>query len=218
MSAGSAVKPIMAAGLGSFLLNRSGFGLANLPVVSGFVQDDVDDESELAARYICCFGRRKRVRISSEDDATQEEGSADVGLPYVIPLAVTGLGVLDLYLGGVLLHSLSLPVDQPLKEWVLGALLLGFPTSALTYNIAQRVSFKHAFLFESVANFASFGWLSAGMLWVSKSAAYKTAPLLFWSVYLLCVTSWSVMGTSMLGLIITTVVAILFSNKQPALS
>ena len=39
---------------------------------------------------------------------------------------------------------------------------------------------------------ASFGWLSAGILWVSKSTADKTAPLLFWSTYVTCVSSWSI--------------------------
>ena len=51
-------------------------------------------------------------------------------------------------------------------------------------------------------------------MWISKSTAYKTAPLLFWTVYILCVSSWSVMGTTLLGLILTTVVALQCGNNK----
>merc|ERR1712032_1442490 len=135
-----------------------------------------------------------------------------------VPVAMGVIGAMDVIMGGILLQSMYLPVDQPLKSWLFGSLMLSYPTSCLVYNVGKEVSFKHAFLVESIANFASFGWLSYGMLIISKSTAYKTAPLLFWSIYVLCVTSWSVVGTSMLGLILTTVVAILFGNKSSAIA
>jgi len=118
----------------------------------------------------------------------------------------------DVAMGGVLLHSWNMVADQHLKEWVIGSLLLGFPTSALVHATADETSFRKAFLLEAGANVASFAWLAAGMLWVSKSTAYKTAPMLFWSVYVTCVTSWSILGTALMGLILSTVVAILYGK------
>ena len=139
-----------------------------------------------------------------------EEG---VSSPQYIETAMRVLGAWDVVMGGVLLSSMYMPHVQPLRLWLGGSLLLVFPTSALVYNVAKKVSFKHAFLVESAATAASFGWLSYGMLTVSKSEAWRTAPVLFWTVYGTCVTSWSVISTSLLGLILTTVVAMSFGSK-----
>lgn len=203
----NAMKPILIAGMGMCLMEKIGFDLSKIPVVGGFIGDADAEESELGARYFCCFGRRRRQKLEGDEEEKQS------GMGYIVPVAMTAIGAIDIIMGGILLESMYLPVDQPLKQWLFGGLMLSYPTSCLVYNTAKIIGFKHAFLLESAANFVSFGWLSWGMLLISKSTAYKTAPLLFWSIYVTCVTSWSVIGTSMLGLILTTVVAILFGNK-----
>ncbi|CAD7965264.1 unnamed protein product [Amoebophrya sp. A25] len=206
----NAAKPIVIAGVGTLLLERSGFDLSQLPLVGGFIGDstgDGDEEAPLTARYFCCFGRRRKTKIKDDEEPVS-------GISNCVPTALRALTAIDIIMGGILLESMYLPIDQPLRKWLAGALTLGLPTSFLISNVAEKVGFRQAFIVESIATVVSSAWLSYGMMIVSKSTAYKSAPLLFWTVYIACVTTWSVIGTSMLGLILTTVVAILFGKKR----
>mmetsp|Transcript_19887 Transcript_19887/g.50147 ORF Transcript_19887/g.50147 Transcript_19887/m.50147 type:complete len:234 (+) Transcript_19887:663-1364(+) len=225
----NAVKPIVVAGVGTILLERSGFDLSRIPLVGGFLGDPIaegDDDAELTARYFCCFGRRRKAgavlgeygksRLAGKGLVDEDE--AEGGASYAIPCIMGAMGAIDVIMGGVLLESMYLPIDQPLRLWLGGAIALGFPVSLLVSRVAKRCGFRQAFIVESMATIASGAWLSYGMMIVSKSTAFKTAPLLFWTVYIACVTSWSVIGTSMLGLVLTTVVAIAFGKKRPAVT
>ncbi|CAD7964551.1 unnamed protein product [Amoebophrya sp. A120] len=151
---------------------------------------------------------------NDDDDAFSSDDPPD-HQRWLVTGILKGMGAVDILLGAVLLKSMYLPIDQPLKLWLAGAIALGFPTSILVSRVAEKFGFRQAFLVETMANTMSAAWLSWGMMMASKTTAFKTAPLLFWTVYIACVTSWSVIGTSMLGLVLTTVVAILFGKKRP---
>ena len=206
----TAAKPIAAAAGLMFLFDRAGVDLTSLPLVGGFIadgaEDDVDDDLELGVGYFCFLGRRRKKKNNMIVPQTKS------GIRYVIPTVMGGVFILDIFLGGVLLSSTYFIVDQPLKQWLFGALLLGFPTTALIDKVSRKVSFKHAFLVETFALFVGFAWLSYGMLIISQSTAFRTAPLLFWSIFSLCVGVWSVMGTVMLGTILAAVVTLLFGQ------
>ena len=60
-------------------------------------------------------------------------------------------------MGGVLLESMYLPLDQPLRLWLGGAIALGFPVSLLVSRVAKRCGFRQAFIVESMATIASGG-------------------------------------------------------------
>lgn len=198
--------PLIATGVSTcVLLRATNVDLSSVPVLGSLA-----GRMTTLKNLMCCVEESKSV-----DDEELDSDSSSRGLPSFIPIAIGCIGAADLLLGGVLGYSWNLPVDVPLKAWVVGSIFLSFPASSLVYNTSKEIGFHNAFLLESFANVLSFAWLSVGMLWVSKSTAFISAPLLFWTVYILCVTTWSVIGTSILGLIVTTVVAILFGGKQP---
>jgi len=239
----SAAKPLVAAGVGTIFLTKSGVDLSQVPILGSFVftganasgNGDNAHDADATKRYLCwCWGvksggekRRKTEWVRKWDEDRQEyieeevevveEEPAKKGSSSWVPYMMGTIAVVDLWMGGVLLHSLYLPVDQPLKQWVAGSLMLSMPASLLVYNATKEMSFRQAFLLESAFTMASFGWLSAGILWVSKSTAYKTAPLLFWSTYITCVSSWSIIGTTILSLMLTTVMALALGGKSGAI-
>jgi len=154
-----------------------------------------------------------RSETDAAEDVEQEEVS---GFPYVVPLGMTILAAVDIYMGGVLLHSIPLVVDVPLKRWIVGGLLLSYPASMLVDRVAKTISFRAGFLTETALSVAAFAWLAQGTAWVSESSlSMVTAPLLWWSCYLLCVLCWSALGTLIFFMIFTTVLSIVCGDKRP---
>lgn len=148
------------------------------------------------------------------DDDTEEEPQR--GFARVIPMSLTVVALADLYMGGVLLHSISLPTDVPLKAWVAGGLILSFPMSYAVTQVAEVQGFRAGFIMELASVLASFVWLASGTLMVSGSTiTLDNAPLLWWSCYVLCVLMWSFLGTAIICSIVTTVLALLLSQKAP---
>lgn len=146
---------------------------------------------------------------------TEEKRS---GFPYVIPMGMSIIAAIDIYMGGVLLHSIPLLIDTPLKTWVAGGLLLSMPTSALVERVADRMGFRAAFLIETAFTLASFIWLALGTMWVSDSSlALTNAPLLWWSCYFSCIAAWSAFGTIIFCMIFTTVLSLMFGHKSAQL-
>jgi hypothetical protein len=147
------------------------------------------------------------------EEETEEEPRK--GFARVVPIGLTIVGLADLYMGGVLLHSISLPTDVPLKAWVAGGLLLSFPMSYAVTEVAEIAGFRAGFLMELMSVLASFVWLASGTLMVSGSTVtLDNAPLLWWSCYVLCVLMWSFLGTAIICSIVTTVLALLLGQKH----
>merc|ERR1719180_625117 len=102
------------------------------------------------------------------------------------------LAAVDIYMGSVLLRSIPLVIDVPLKKWVLAGLVLSFPSSALVDRVSRTQSFRAGFLTETALCAASLAWLAHGTQLVSNAdLAITNAPLLWWSCYTLCILAWS---------------------------
>merc|ERR1711966_584445 len=120
----------MVAGMTTYVLDRSGFDFAQLPVVGAFwdtSKEDADETLSISAQQYFChfFSKRTRRKAFNNRDSVDEEGVAS---PQYIETAMRVLGAWDVVMGGVLLSSMYMPHVQPLRLWLGGSLLLGFPT------------------------------------------------------------------------------------------
>jgi len=72
-------------------------------------------------------------------------------------------------------------------------------------------AFRLGFLAELLANAASFAWLVAGTIWISNSTdtCVDSAPLLWYSCYLMVLAAWSFFGSATLLLIMGAVASAL---------
>mmetsp|Transcript_90911 Transcript_90911/g.294182 ORF Transcript_90911/g.294182 Transcript_90911/m.294182 type:complete len:403 (-) Transcript_90911:76-1284(-) len=79
-------------------------------------------------------------------------------------------------------------------------------------------AFRGAFLLEVAANAAALAWLVAGTAWVSSGTetCVDSAPLLWYSCYLIVVTAWSFLGTMTIGLIVSAVAMIVLGVRSPS--
>lgn len=161
---------------------------------------------------ISCSNVMTYFKAEANEDGEHEEKS---GFPYYVPIGMTLLAAADIYMGGVLLHSIPFIIDVPLKKWIVGGLLLSYPASMLVDRVAKTVSFRAGFQMETALSVAAFVWLAKGTSWVSSSSlAMINAPLLWWSCYLLCVLCWSALGTLLFFMIFTTVLSIVYGGSQ----
>jgi len=87
----------------------------------------------------------------------------------------------------------------------------GQPTPPFFQNLetldAAIGAFRSGFLCEVLSSAASFAWLVAGTLWISDSTGtcVDSAPLLWYSCYLMALIAWSVFGSATLLLIMGAV-------------
>jgi hypothetical protein len=81
----------------------------------------------------------------------------------------------------------------------------------LETNDGAVVAFRSGFVGELLANAVSLGWLVAGTIWLSESTntCVDTAPLLWYSCYIMVLGTWSVVGSSTLFLIMDAVASAL---------
>lgn len=72
-------------------------------------------------------------------------------------------------------------------------------------------AFRVGFLCELLANAASFAWLVAGTIWISSSTdtCVDSAPLLWYSCYLMVLATWSFFGSATILLIMGAVASAL---------
>mmetsp|Transcript_7574 Transcript_7574/g.17897 ORF Transcript_7574/g.17897 Transcript_7574/m.17897 type:complete len:257 (-) Transcript_7574:18-788(-) len=111
------------------------------------------------------------------------------------PWAVIGLAALaslDLFCGGVVIHSWHIVAGVDLKMWLLGSIVLGAPVS-LAVHLCREYSLRSAFCVEVVSTLSSSVWLGYGvyLLGGSSVATIQQAPLLYWTTYGVCAATWS---------------------------
>merc|ERR1712129_104440 len=76
---------------------------------------------------------------------------------------------------------------------------------------SANLAFRLGFLCELLANAVSFSWLLAGTIWLSESTdtCVDTAPLLWYSCYIMVLGTWSFFGSASLILIMGAVASAL---------
>lgn len=84
----------------------------------------------------------------------------------------------------------------------------------LFHTEASR-SFRGAFLVEVAAVAAAFAWLVAGTSWVGagSESCVDSAPMLWYTCYLIVVSAWSLLGTVTIGLIVCAVAMVVLGVK-----
>lgn len=84
----------------------------------------------------------------------------------------------------------------------------------LFHTEASR-SFRGAFLVEVAAVAAAFAWLVAGTSWVGAGSetCVDSAPMLWYTCYLIVVSAWSLLGTVTIGLIVCAVAMVVLGVK-----
>jgi hypothetical protein len=146
------------------------------------------------------------------------ESTAKGGFSTVVPKAMLVFLVLDL-LSIVLARQSSLnPCVSKLGiiQWVIGGILLGFPTTWLVDSVKHEYSFRAAFVTELAFVIASFLWLCYGGATVfnAVSACVDSIAPLWWLSYATSVLSLSVAGTVIFCMIVTTVLSLIYGSTQ----
>ena len=78
-----------------------------------------------------------------------------------------------------------------------------------------RNQFRKAFILELLIDIASFVWLAYGTNMVSSSEmCIDSAPLLWWAVFLDIVSSWAILGSGTLFLVITSITAVVLQTRK----
>jgi len=114
----------------------------------------------------------------------------------------------DSVMAGIVVSSLGNPIAAPLRMWVLGGLVLAFPTSFLVSRIAERSSFRIGFLAELFALTVSFAWLYYGtLLLINSSSTLDTSSLLWILSMVQSGLAWSLI--CMIAIILITATAVL---------
>ena len=101
-------------------------------------------------------------------------------------------------------------------QWVVGGLLLGFPSTLLVDSVRHESSFRSAFVAELVLVFVSFLWLCYGgsMIFNAVSACVDSVAPLWWLSYVGTVLSLSVAGTVIFCMVVTTVLSLVYGSTQ----
>mmetsp|Transcript_104728 Transcript_104728/g.312832 ORF Transcript_104728/g.312832 Transcript_104728/m.312832 type:complete len:290 (+) Transcript_104728:68-937(+) len=146
----------------------------------------------------------------SSEEKERDDPEDSRAIPRVLSVSVPLCVVLDACMAGIVVHSLGQPLSVPLRTWVLGGLLLSFPTSWVIRTVAKQHGIRCGFLLESVAVFTAFTWLSWGTMLLSNfPEGMHTAPLLYWSSFGQCVLMWSITTVAVSMMIIVTVLSLL---------
>mmetsp|Transcript_52423 Transcript_52423/g.162742 ORF Transcript_52423/g.162742 Transcript_52423/m.162742 type:complete len:268 (-) Transcript_52423:365-1168(-) len=153
-------------------------------------------------------GLRDGSTVCAAGEAGRPED--DPGVPRALFLAVPLFAVLDSCSVGIVVHSVGQALTVPLRTWVVGGVLLSFPTSwAIRYAVGKK-GIRFAFVLESAAVAASFAWLCWGTnLIIASPQGMHTAPLLWWSSFGQCAVMWSVTGVTSTCMILMTVFTVL---------
>lgn len=83
------------------------------------------------------------------------------------------------------------------------------------FHTEASCSFRAAFLVEVAAVAAAFAWLVVGTSWVGtgSESCVDSAPLLWYTCYLIVVSAWSLLGTVTIGLIVCAVAMVVLGVK-----
>jgi hypothetical protein len=101
-------------------------------------------------------------------------------------------------------------------QWVVGGLLLGFPTTWLVDSVRHEYSFRSAFVVELIMVIASFLWLCYGgaTIFNGVSACIDSIAPLWWLSYTTSVLSLSLAGTVIFCMVVTTVLSLIYGSAQ----
>mmetsp|Transcript_31325 Transcript_31325/g.73038 ORF Transcript_31325/g.73038 Transcript_31325/m.73038 type:complete len:285 (-) Transcript_31325:120-974(-) len=148
--------------------------------------------------------------LNRDNEDSDEEEAPPRGSFLFVPAAMGVCACVDLYMGGVLLSSLGVPLPVPLRTWTAGTLLLSFPVTALIRKTSERHGFRAAFGLELAAMGTSFVWLAWGtQLLAANPDLVEIVPVLFWSCYTEAVLAWSWLGASVGWMVMLTVMSVL---------
>ena len=99
-------------------------------------------------------------------------------------------------------------------QWVIGGILLGFPSTLLVDSVRRESSFRSAFIAELVLLFVSFLWLCYGgsMIFNAVNSCVDSIAPLWWLSYISSVLSLSVAGTVIFCMVVTTVLSLVYGG------
>lgn len=82
-------------------------------------------------------------------------------------------------------------------------------------SLEEDVSFRQAFLAELCATGAALAWLTLGSAWIARSSesCVDSSPEIWYWSFLMAVTTWSMLGTVTIGLIVSAVAMIALGVK-----
>lgn len=140
---------------------------------------------------------------------------AQLGIYANLPKAINLMLAVDVFAAAVLLLWHASPCDKPLKLWLLVGVLFGFPASGLVDRVAHYGGFRTGFVCELVLTALSFAWCATGTYWLTQSVTcMDTAPMIWWTCYTLNVCMWSVLGTMIFFVIVSTVITTVLGDSK----
>ena len=138
------------------------------------------------------------------------------GFAKVVPKAMFVFLLLDILSIILARQSMLNPCVAKLGivQWVIGGILLGFPSTLLVDSVRRESSFRSAFIAELVLLFVSFLWLCYGgsMIFNAVNSCVDSIAPLWWLSYISSVLSLSVAGTVIFCMVVTTVLSLVYGG------
>ena len=153
-------------------------------------------------------------RIASESSSP----AISTGFARVVPKAMLFFLIMDI-LSIVFARQAVLSACASklgIVQWVIGGVLLGFPSTFIVESVRKECSFRSAFVTEMFLLFVSFLWLCYGgaMIFNAVNACVDSIAPLWWLSYVSSVLSLSVAGTVIFCMVVTTVLSLMYGSQQ----
>jgi len=109
---------------------------------------------------------------TEEEEEEDDELRVFRGPMRVVPSALGLCAFSDCFVATVVVQSLGTPLPIPLRTWVVGGILLGFPGTVLVDKVVQKDGVRYGFCLEVLMVAAAYGWLPWGTVLLSNSPGW----------------------------------------------
>jgi hypothetical protein len=205
-----------------------------LESITGLVKSSGFDDAEQVTAAVSVtvgipIGVRRKLDPDKRIPSRRQSVHADDGEPKpvisdssastfgtVVPRTMFLFLVLDILSIVLVRQSLLNPCTSKLfiAQWMIGGILMGFPATWLVDSVRVEYSFRSAFVLELIFLAISFLWLCFGgaRIFNVVSACVDTIAPLWWLSYVSSVLSLSLAGTVIFGMIVTTVLSLIYGS------
>lgn len=163
------------------------------------------------------------LRYWIQIDEDEDEDERPTGFMSTVRPCISLFSMSDAITVAAIISSAHAALDVPLRTFAAGGLVLSFPMTWLVDSVTRYYKTRRrsnpgpargGFFAELLAGAAAFAWLAWGTVLVSSTqSASSTAPFLFWTSFGQCVLSWSMITVSIVIMILSTVLSLMFGAK-----